>query len=80
VAPSPVPAQADLPQAVRSQLPALRVTGATHSSNPLHRMAIVNGQVLHEGDRAAPDLVLEKIEPGRTVWNFRGQRYGIAAQ
>ena len=67
-------------QALRTQLPALKVTGATHSNNPAYRMAIVNGQVLHEGDQAAPGLVLERIEPGRTVWSFRGYRYGVAAQ
>lgn len=76
---SPVFAQGDLPESVRAQLPALKVTGATHSSNPLYRMAIVNGQVLHEGDQAAPGLVLETIEPGRTVWSFRGYRYAVAA-
>ena len=72
--------QGDLPEALRTQLPALKVTGATHSNNPAYRMAIVNGQVLHEGDQAAPGLVLEKIEPGRTVWSFKGYRYGVAAQ
>ncbi len=77
---SPVFAQADLPEALRTQLPALKVTGATHSNNPAYRMAIVNGQVLQEGDQAAPGLVLERIEPGRTVWSFKGYRYGVAAQ
>ena len=73
-------AQADLPESVRTQLPTLKISGATHSSNPAYRMAIVNGQVLHEGDQAAPGLVLERVEPGRTVWNFRGYRYGLASQ
>ena len=77
---SPVFAQGELPESVRTQLPSLKVTGATHSSNPLYRMAIVNGQVLHEGDQAAPGLVLETIEPGRTVWAFRGYRYAVVAQ
>jgi general secretion pathway protein B len=76
----PVFTQAELPEALRTQLPVLKVTGATHSSNPAYRMAIVNGQVLHEGDQAAPGLVLERIEPGRTVWAFRGYRYAVAAQ
>ncbi len=39
----------DLPDSVRAQFPALQVSGVTYSSNPLYRMAIVNGQVLHEG-------------------------------
>ena len=73
-------AQGDLPEAVRAQLPSLKISGVTYSANPAYRMAIVNGQVLHEGDQAAPGLVLEKIEPGRTVWSFKGYRYGVTAQ
>jgi general secretion pathway protein B len=73
-------AQSDLPDAVRTQLPVLKIAGATYSANPMHRMAIVNGQVLHEGDVAAPGLMLEKIEPTRTIWSFKGYRYGLASQ
>ena len=73
-------AQADLPEAVRVQLPSLKISGVTYSSNPVYRMAIVNGQVLHEGDPAGPGLLLEKIEPGRTIWSFKGYRYGLASQ
>ena len=77
---APVFAQADLPPAVREQLPTLQLAGLTYSSNPLYRMVIVNRQVLHEGDQAAPGLVLERIEPGRTVWSFRGYRYALPVQ
>lgn len=77
---APVFTAAELPEALRTQLPTLKVTGATYSTNPAYRMAIVNGQVLHEGDQAAPGLVLERVEPGRTVWAFRGYRYAVAAQ
>ena len=77
---SPVFTLVELPESVRTQLPALKVTGATHSNNPAHRMAIVNGQVLLEGEQAAPGLQLERIEPGRTVWSFRGYRYAVATQ
>lgn len=73
-------AQSDLPEAVRAQLPALKISGVTYSGNPVYRMAIVNGQVLHEGDAAGPGLLLERIEPGRTVWSFKGYRYGLASQ
>ena len=24
--------------------------------------------------------LLEKIEPGRTIWSFKGYRYGLASQ
>jgi general secretion pathway protein B len=73
-------AQNELPPSVREQLPALTVTGATYSSNPAHRMAIVNGQVLQEGDQAAPGLKLERIEQSRTVWLFQGYRYAVRLQ
>ena len=77
---APVFAQADLPPAVREQLPTLQLAGVTYSANPLHRMVIVNGQVLHEGEQAAPGLMLERIEQGRTVWAFRGYRYALPSQ
>lgn len=73
-------ALADLPASVREQLPTLQLAGVTYSSNPVYRMVIVNGQVLHEGDTAAPGLVLERIEPARTVWAFRGYRYALPTQ
>lgn len=73
-------AQADLPPAVREQLPNLQIAGVTYSSNAAYRMAIVNGQVLHEGDQAAPGLRLESIEPDRTVWSFQGYRYGMSSR
>ena len=76
----PVFAQGDLPPSVREQLPTLQLAGITYSVNPLHRMVIVNGQVLHEGDAAGPGLVLERIEPNRTVWAFRGYRYALPSQ
>ena len=73
-------AQDDLPQAVRAQLPNLQIAGVTYSANAAYRMAIVNGQVLHEGDQAAPGLRLERIEPERTVWSFQGYRYGMPSR
>ncbi len=73
-------APADLPPAVRAQLPTLQIAGITFSANPRHRMAIVNGQVLHEGEQAAPGLVLERIEQSRTVWAFQGYRYALGGQ
>lgn len=75
-----MPALQDLPPATRAQLPALRLAGITYSANPLHRMAIVNGQVLHEGEAAAPGLVLERIEPARVIWRYQGQRWAQAAK
>lgn len=76
----PIFAPADLPAALRADLPRLHLAGITWSANAKLRMAIVNGQVLHEGESAAPGLVLERIEAARTVWVFRGYRIALASQ
>lgn len=72
---APVPAQKDLPDAIRQQLPTLAISGATYSENPQYRMVIVNGQVLHEGDTAAPGVVLEKIRQKEVVLRAQGHCY-----
>ncbi|QNP50066.1 general secretion pathway protein GspB [Diaphorobacter aerolatus] len=74
---APIYTVANLPAAVREQLPSLQLAGITYSSNPKYRMVIVNGQVLHEGESAGPGLVLERIENARTIWAFRGYRYAL---
>jgi len=76
----PVFAPADLPASVRAELPTLHLAGITWSANPRLRMAVVSGQVLHEGDAAAPGMVLQAIEPTRTVWTFRGYRVALGSQ
>lgn len=68
---------AALPPEVRAQLPQVNVSGSTYSSNPVHRMLIVNGQVLQEGAEIAPGLQLETIGPRSAVLNHRGMRYSI---
>ena len=82
---TPAPARAaaipninDLPQGVRAQLPRLAVGGAIYSEAPSARMVILNGQVFHEGDKPAPDTVLEQIRLKSAILNFRGQRYAVA--
>jgi general secretion pathway protein B len=68
---------AELPPEVRAQLPQVNVSGSTYSSNPSHRMLIVNGKVLQEGEDIAPGLKLETIGPGKAVLNHNGTRYSI---
>jgi general secretion pathway protein B len=65
----------DLPENVRQQLPALTVAGATYSENPRYRMVIINGQVVQEGDAAAPGVVLETIRPKEVVLRAQGYRF-----
>ena len=65
----------DLPENVRQQLPALTVAGATYSENPRYRMVIINGQVVQEGDTAAPGVVLETIRQKEVVLRAQGYRF-----
>jgi general secretion pathway protein B len=51
----------------RRELPALVVSGSVWSDNAASRFVILNGQLLHEGDSAAPGAVLERIGP-KTAW------------
>lgn len=69
---------ADLSPEQRAQLPQLSVNGASYSANPAHRMLIVNGSVVQEGQEIAPGLVLERIGPHLAVLRHAGLRYSIA--
>ena len=70
-------AQRDLPDAVRRELPGVKVSGSTYSSNSASRMLMINGLIFHEGDTVANGLVLQQIRPHGAVFAFRGYRYQI---
>ena len=62
----------------RSQLPQLSVNGASHSANPAHRLLIVNGAVLQEGQDVVPGLILERIGAHEAVFNRQGLRFSVS--
>lgn len=72
-----IPKLADLPEATRKSLPAITTSGAMYSDAPANRMLIVNGQLLREGDKIGPDLLLEHIELKSAVLLFKGQRFRL---
>jgi general secretion pathway protein B len=72
-----LPHLADLPEALRKDMPALAVGGAMHSPVRTQRMLVLNGQVLHEGDSPQAGLQLEEIRLKSAVLNFRGQRFEL---
>lgn len=74
---APVQSISELPDDVRRELPQLQVGGAMYSQNAANRMLILNGQVFHEGDKVANNLVLEQIKLKSAVLSYRGYRYGI---
>ncbi|MFG6467878.1 general secretion pathway protein GspB [Roseateles sp. BYS87W] len=76
-APAPaarLPVPAELPEALRRELPKLAVGGSVYSDDPAARLVVLNGEVLHEGDRIGADLQLERIAPRELVLRFKGQR------
>lgn len=74
---APVMAFNQLPDNIRRELPQLVIGGAMYSKTPTSRMLILNGQVFHEGDKVAGELVLEQIRLKSAVLAYKGYRYGI---
>lgn len=67
----------ELPENIRRELPQLVIGGAMYSQTPANRMLILNGQVFHEGDKVAGELVLEQIKLKSAVLAYKGYRYNI---
>ena len=57
--------------------PEIVITGTSYSTNPAHRMLIVNGQVVKEGQEASPGLTLESIGQRTAVFNQGGSRFNV---
>ena len=69
--------QIELPEDVRRDLPKLTVGGASYSGDAASRMVMINGQIFHEGDQLAPNLVLERIKLKSAVLSYKGYRYEV---
>ena len=72
-----VDSSSELPEEIRRDLPKIVIGGSSYSSAAASRMVMINGQVFHEGDRLAPDLVLERIRLKSAVFAFKGWRYEV---
>ena len=70
-------ASAPIPTAAPPGAPQIAVSGGVYSPSPAQRLLVVNGQVFNEGSEVAPGVVLEQVQRGRAVLNFRGQRYSV---
>jgi general secretion pathway protein B len=69
--------QSELPDDVRRDLPKLSIGGASYSGDAASRMVMINGQIFHEGDQLAPQLVLERIKLKSAVLSYKGYRYEV---
>ncbi len=74
--PTPTPLAALTP-AQRRELPPLAMGGSIWSDNALSRFVIVNGQVVREGEAAAPGVVVERIEPRVVLLRWREMRLEV---
>ena len=68
----------ELPDDIRRQMPTLSVGGSMYSPKPADRLVIINGQVLHEGERITPELVVQQIKLKSAVLVFKSYRFAIA--
>lgn len=74
---SSAPANGAVPVASASDTAGLTVSGSTYSENPQHRMLIVNGHVVREGQEVRPGLRLEVIGPRSAIFHDRGRRFNL---
>jgi general secretion pathway protein B len=72
-----LPTYAKLEASVRSQIPPLAVGGSVYSPQASARLLMLNGQVLHEGDRISDGLTVESIGPKASTLNWRGTRFQL---
>jgi general secretion pathway protein B len=75
-APAVVPI-AQLNAEQRRDLPAMAIGGSIWSDNPANRFVIVNGQVVREGEVAAPGVTLERIAPKVATLRWRDLRVEV---
>jgi general secretion pathway protein B len=60
------------------EIPPLAIGGYIYSENPRERQLLANKRLLHEGEEAAPGLVLEQMLPKAAVFSYQGKRYQVA--
>jgi general secretion pathway protein B len=68
---------ADLTAQQRGELPPLAIGGAIYSDSPAARFVLVNGQVVREGEGAAPGVTLERIGSRSAVLRWRDLRIEV---
>lgn len=71
--------QAELPEAIRRELPKLSYGGGSYSGDKSSRLAFLNGQVFHEGDTIAPGLVLKQVKQKGAILAYKGYRFELGS-
>lgn len=66
-----------MPESFRRELPPLAVSGVVYAAVASSRLALVNGQVMREGETLPSGVTLERVFPLSAVFSFRGQRFEL---
>jgi general secretion pathway protein B len=67
----------ELPPAIRSVLPAFKVSGHAYSPDPQNRVTRVNDKILQEGQELALGLRVEEITPDGIIFSCQGYRFRV---
>jgi general secretion pathway protein B len=62
---------AELPTAIRQEIPAMSIPVHSYSDTPQERIVGINDQLLREGEYLAPGLKLERIAPDGVVFSYK---------
>ncbi|MDD4929300.1 MAG: general secretion pathway protein GspB [Gallionella sp.] len=80
--PAPVPPPlvaplAELPPALRQEIPAMNIQVHSYSGIPAHRLVSINNRMLHEGESLTPGLKLEQITEDGVIFSYKGYRVPV---
>jgi general secretion pathway protein B len=67
----------ELPPEIKNSLPNLKMSAHFYSTDQQARFARINDRILHEGETLSEGLKVEEINPGGTVFNYKGYRFQI---
>jgi len=67
----------ELSAALQEEIPRLKFAGHTYALEPYHRLIIINGKILREGDLIAPGLRLLEITWNGVTLDFKGTRFRV---
>lgn len=76
---APAPLLGTMPVQFQKLVPPLSFSQHLYSSDGAQRWVRVNGRDAREGDRIAPEVTLERIEPQQVVMSIKGQPFALPA-
>jgi general secretion pathway protein B len=65
----------ELPAAIKSSLPELKMTVHSYNEQPQTRFVIMNNNTIREGQPINVDMKVEQITPNGVILNYQGHRF-----